>query len=153
MDETLKTKLIEPKGVKEILEFYKKAKPKLYFFSKDMIYEFVQEIVQKNQTGEIKTFLTTTDNKKEKIIGIISYRKISQTEYEIGYELLKKYRNKGIMSKYIPKTIEEIFKKPEINSIYAQVKKHNTPSIKILEKNNFQQTNKTKNLLEYILIR
>jgi RimJ/RimL family protein N-acetyltransferase len=64
-------------------------------------------------------------------IGILSFNNNNNNKIFIGINIDKNYRSKGIGNKVI-----EIFCKEykDIHSIYAKIKKHNIPSIKIFSK-------------------
>jgi RimJ/RimL family protein N-acetyltransferase/uncharacterized glyoxalase superfamily protein PhnB len=71
---------------------------------------------------------------------------------EIGYELLPAYHGKGIAQEAMQPVLRFGFDSLKLNSIVAVVHKENIPSIKILERNNFELKGEIEsNLLEYVL--
>jgi len=64
--------------------------------------------------------------------------------YEIGYFVIKKFRNKGIASESIKKLLNFASKELKLKKVYAITGVDNPASTKVLEKNKFKKT-KTHN--------
>ena len=73
-------------------------------------------------------------------------------EIELGYELLPAYHGKGIMQEAIEVVLRFAFDSLKFSSVVAIAHKENIPSLKVLQRNNFELKNEMEdNMLEYIL--
>ena len=73
-----------------------------------------------------------------KVVGGIGFEEIESHQAEIGYWLVPKYHNKGIMTLALRKVTKLGFKKLKLRRIYACVFPFNKSSMIILEKNGYQ---------------
>ncbi len=80
------------------------------------------------------------------LIGTICYWSIVAEEdtAEIGYELLPHFYGKGIMQEAVTAVIDFGFTNMQLKTITAFPLNTNTPSIKLLQKNNFKITDPLK---------
>lgn len=84
-----------------------------------------------------------------KLVSYLRGKNRPHIEFQI-YNDYKEYRNKGIMSKELPKYLKDCNRYGH-NQLIAIVKEDNTPSIKLLEKNNFIKIGKIEDNLTYII--
>lgn len=61
-----------------------------------------------------------------------------KNEIETGYELLPQYQGKGMMQEAIKAVIAYAFNSLKFDAIVAVAHKDNVPSLKVLQRNNFQ---------------
>lgn len=89
---------------------------------------------------------------KEKIgyLQLVSYLRGSDDIAHLEFSLEEEYHNKGIMSRELPIYLKYL-KKWDHKRLLAYVKNTNSPSIKLLEKNNFILVTPYKDLLVYAL--
>ncbi len=64
--------------------------------------------------------------------------------YELGYFILREYRNKGVITKAIEQIIKFAFEKKQIKKIIAITELDNLASQKVLKKNKFKKIKKSK---------
>jgi [ribosomal protein S5]-alanine N-acetyltransferase len=74
------------------------------------------------------------------LIGSICYWNFNPAEEtaEVGYELLPKYRGRGIMSEVLPRVIQFGFEEMRLKFITAFPSEQNTGSVRLLEKFGFK---------------
>lgn len=85
-------------------------------------------------------------------INLVDYMRgecIPHIEFRIKNEF-SEYRNKGIMTAELKKYLK-LCKKWGHNRLIANVKKDNTPSIRVLEKNNFIKMTEIRDSLVYVI--
>jgi ribosomal-protein-alanine N-acetyltransferase len=75
--------------------------------------------------------------------GIPNYSK----EIEIGYGTFYSQRNKGIMTEAVAGMVGWAKKRTDVEYILAETDQTNTASMRVLEKNNFQQYEKNETML------
>ena len=78
-------------------------------------------------------------NNNKTLIGHVQAIKIDDGNWEIGYHIAKKYRNKGYATEALQVFIPKIMKDLNINELYGITLKENAPSIKVLEKCGFKK--------------
>lgn len=100
--------------------------------------EFIKLIHEIEDKQEGITWAIAIKN-EPRLIGTICYWRILKEHYraEIGYALHPQHHGKGIMHEALSAVISYGFKTMHLHSIEANVNPNNTPSIKLLEKNNF----------------
>jgi len=89
-----------------------------------------------------------------RLVGTICYWNIIKEKdcAEIGYELLPAFQGKGIMQEAIETVLRFAFDSLKFSSVVAIAHKENIPSLKVLQRNNFELKNEMEdNMLEYIL--
>ena len=104
-----------------------------------LMLDFELENYKKNSL--LRLYLFEKEN-PFKIIGTVSFRNISQTFYQcatLGYKMDKDYRRKGYMSEAITKGMEIMDKELHLHRVEAIVLPSNEPSIRLLEKLDFQR--------------
>ncbi len=77
-----------------------------------------------------------------KIVGTLCFRNIAQACYKsatLGYKMDKGYRRKGYMSEAISKGLEIMDEELHLHRVEAIVLPSNNPSIRLLEKLNFER--------------
>ena len=86
-------------------------------------------------------FLEDSKFEELKIIGRISLYDYNSRNlsFEIGFLLLSKYKDLGIMTVALKSVIKHLFTFGVVNKIYAQTCELNKNSIKLLERSNFKQ--------------
>ena len=85
------------------------------------------------------------DIEEKVIIGTIFLSDFNGNRADIGYELNKKYWNKGIMKTAINEILKMSFDVLKLRRIQATVDENNARSIKLLEKCGFKYEGKLKN--------
>jgi len=97
-----------------------------------------QEIVKyiENNQSISWTIKFTAENKKIGSICLWNFSKDKMTA-EIGYDLLPKYHNKGIMNEALKSVLQFGFNNLKLKTIEAFTSKYNQGSVALLEKNNF----------------
>jgi RimJ/RimL family protein N-acetyltransferase len=95
------------------------------FFKKEKIYHFAILV-----SGKFGGNIGLTEKKNK--------------EYELGYLVLKRFRNKGIATKAIKEILNFAFKKLKLNKIKAITDKNNKASQKVLIKNKFKLMKRDK---------
>lgn len=97
--------------------------------------EYITKLLDENEA--INWGITLKDNPT--LIGAICLFNLKKEHFraEMGYLLLPEFQEKGIMKESIEAVINYGFHSMKLHSIEAHVDPNNTPSIKILEKNNF----------------
>ena len=106
----------------------------------DEALEYIDKISVSIKNGDaILWGITVRDDPK--IIGTICYWRMEKEHYraEIGYVLHPDYTGKGMMHEALTEVLNYGFQKMKLHSVEARVNPHNIPSIKILEKNNFER--------------
>lgn len=83
----------------------------------------------------------------ENVVGTIGFTRISRgfsSSCYIGYSIDYSQKNKGYMTEAVQKGIEIMFKEYELHRIEATVMPKNLPSLKVLEKLNFENEGLSK---------
>ncbi|WP_298289109.1 GNAT family N-acetyltransferase [uncultured Lutibacter sp.] len=109
--------------------------------------KFIEELNEYLETDKSISWGITLRNTK-KIIGTICLWNFSQknNSAEVGYDLIPKYQNKGIMSEALKMIIDFGFKTLKLDTIEAFTHYENEKSIKLLEKNGFYLNESRKDL-------
>jgi [ribosomal protein S5]-alanine N-acetyltransferase len=134
---------VEKSDVKEI--FFLRSDSKVMEFldrppakSKEEALLFIDQIneLEKNNNGITWGITLKPSNT---LIGTICYWNMKKEHYraEIGYALYPDFHGRGIMHEAMNEVIRFGFARIKLHSIEANVNPHNTPSIKLLERNNF----------------
>lgn len=81
------------------------------------------------------------DRVSNKLVGDLGYKGEPDEEgiIEVGYSIIKDFRNKGLITEGVNELIEWAFENGEVQKIVAGCLVDNYPSIKVLEKLGFQK--------------
>lgn len=73
------------------------------------------------------------------LLGTVGYYRMKKEHFraEVGYQLIKDYHRKGIMTEVLPCVVRYGFEEMKLHSVEADVNPDNTASMKLLEKCNF----------------
>lgn len=88
-----------------------------------------------------------TDTLFENIVGTIGFTRIVRgfsSSCYMGYSIDHAHKNKGYMTEAVQKGLEVMFKEYELHRIEATVMPKNLPSLKVLEKLNFENEGLSK---------
>jgi len=82
-----------------------------------------------------------TSKENDKMMGVIGLYRIAAQNFrcELGYMILPKYHNQGIISSLIPIVLDFAFNSLQFNSIEAVIDPRNKASEVVLQKNRFQK--------------
>lgn len=108
--------------------------------------EPLQERIIPAVTDTTKNYLYHTlwviiSKEEQKLVGDLCFKgePNANGEIEIGYGTFSNFKNKGYMTEAVGAIIKWAAVQPAVQSIIAETWKNNIPSMRILEKNNFQQ--------------
>ena len=102
--------------------------------------------ITKNETPQ-QTFGIEFQHKLCGVIGLIVQEDVYKKSAEIGYWIGEPYWKKGIASKAVSLITEYGFNELLLNRIYTGVFEYNVGSMKVLEKNGFEQEGIFKNAI------
>ena len=98
--------------------------------------KWLKKVIRNNKKVK-PLFYTSAIIVDRKLIGNVIAEKISKNKLHIGFWIGKDYWNKGYSTKALGMFLRKIIKKFKIKKIYAETKKNNFGSRKVLEKNEF----------------
>jgi ribosomal-protein-alanine N-acetyltransferase len=140
--ERLLLKQVTSADVNEIF-FLRSDKRVLKYLAKDpatieQAVLFIKNINTLDDNGDAITW-GISFKEEERLIGTICYWKITKEHYraEIGYALHPDLQGKGIMQEAMNAVLKYGAENMKLHSVEARVDPGNTPSIKLLEHNNF----------------
>jgi len=146
-----KFNLSHAKELKQIID-----NKKIEWHAKDICYPYPLTRVKKYILNQLKLknyveFAILVDNK---FVGTICLEKIDKANKKasIGYWVSKVYRSRGIATKAVKLVVDFGFNKLKLKRIYAEVKKDNIQSSRVLEKAGFEKegVSKDENFYEIV---
>lgn len=135
---------------KDFLEPFESKKPDNFFTSEFIGKLLIIENIKVLNNESIRFYLFKKDE-PHKIIGTISISNIIRGAFQsafMGYKLDKKYINQGYITEGIIKVIDYAFNSLLLHRIEVCIMPKNAPSLKIMEKLNFNFEGLAKNYLE-----
>ncbi len=128
--------LFEMRSDEEIMRYICKPKPK----SPDDVLPLVDKIDGLIKSNEGIAWAMTIKG-APKLMGHISIHVIIKEHYraEVGYMMQRAYYGRGLMDEALKAVLDYGFNELGLHSFEANVSPENTPSRKLLEKNNFKQ--------------
>lgn len=131
------------------------------FISSDLAEALNQSIIPNVYTAEItvgknylfSTLWTMILKSERKMVGDLCFigEPNEKGEIEIGYGTYEANRSKGLMTEAVAGLIQWAKSQPRVKSILASTDKINIASSKVLEKNNFIQTEETVGQVQWKL--
>jgi len=125
--------------------------------AKDICYPYPLIRVKKYILGQLKLknyieFAILVDNK---FVGTICLEKIDKINKKasIGYWVSKAYRGRGIATEAVKLIVDFGFNKLKLKRIYAEVKKGNIQSSRVLEKVGFEKEDVSKDEYFYEIVK
>ncbi len=105
--------------------------------------EIIRQIIYRKPFYELPnlSIVLKEENKMIGTIELFNYQSFNSDTYntaELGFALNPTYQNKGYMQEASASLIDYTFNNLLIDNIYTHILVKNTPSIKIMEKNNFK---------------
>jgi [ribosomal protein S5]-alanine N-acetyltransferase len=99
--------------------------------------------INENSNKNVSLYWAITLNGKDKLVGTICLFGFSDEndKCEIGYELLTNFQGQGIMKEPAEKIIDYAFNIIKVQKIEAFLHRDNQPSIRLLEKFSFRNSN------------
>ena len=103
------------------------------------------KIINENTNKNVSVYWAITLGDGNKLVGTICLYGFSDDNdnCEIGYELLANFQGQGIMKEAVEKVIDYAFNTIKVKNIEAFLHRDNQPSIKLLEKLSFSNSNKS----------
>jgi [ribosomal protein S5]-alanine N-acetyltransferase len=113
----------------------------------------IPNVANANKNYLYQTLWTAISKKETKMVGdlCIIGEPNENGEIEIGYGTYDEFQGRGFMTEMVSGIIEWAKTQPGVKSIIASTEKTNTPSFKVLQKNNFTKVGETEEYFKWKL--
>lgn len=111
------------------------------FFTPEYQLDILKKEIQDREERRGYRFYLRQIDRPEQIIGMIGLNHVVWGAFRsamLGYKISKDFRNKGVMTAAVDAVVRIAFDELQLHRIEANVMPRNTASLRVLEKNGFQ---------------